>query len=316
MLRSLLAKLTSPAATLLIAASFLTISFWVLAEQLRTTTPGAIWQAAVAQPWNHIALSLAFTGVSFACQALYDFFAVRVVAPGTMNPARPLFAGFAANAIANTLGFHVITASAVRYRIYSRAGLAIGDVLRVISLSSLAIGLSYVAVLAVAFLLAPVAGHPAHISTPQSFAIGLVLAATLIGLVTWLSGAHRSASIARFKIEFPGAWIAAIQLVIGVVEMGAAIGALYVLIPMAPPFVPFTIAVVIAVAVGVVSHTPGAVGVFEATTILLLGGESGPALFAALLVYRVIYNIVPFAVAAAAMGLYEVATASITGNKR
>jgi uncharacterized membrane protein YbhN (UPF0104 family) len=301
----------SSVAGALVSVTLLAASIWVLWGQLHTTTLEAIGVAIVAQPPSHLLLSLAFTALSFASQALYDLFAVRVAAPGAASPARALFAGFAANAIANTLGFHVVTASAVRYRIYGRAGMSLADVLRVISLSSLAIGLSYVAALAFAFLLGPLAGRPAGISGLQSLAIGLALAGCLTLLIAWLSYSPRSAMIARFKIDFPGARLAAIQLAIGVVEMGASVAALYVLIPSAPPFAPFAIAIVVATALGVLSHAPGAVGVFEASTILLLGGKGGAPLLAALLVYRVTYNLIPFVCAVSALGLHEAMFARI-----
>lgn len=53
-------------------------------------------------------------------------------------PARfALLAGATANAIGNTLGFHVVTGSAVRARIYLRHGLTRTEVVRVVSLSSM-----------------------------------------------------------------------------------------------------------------------------------------------------------------------------------
>jgi len=303
-------KASSPLATVALALVFLAAATWVLVQQLQATTVAAIQQAVLAQPSGRIVLSLGLTAVSSTCLALYDYFAMRIVAPGVVRPLQAFFAGFAANAISNTLGFHVVTASAVRYRIYRRAGMTMTDVLRVISLSGLAIGLSYAAALAVALLVSPLGGLPDHITAPEAILAGIALVVLLTGLLLWLSRAPRSAAVANLRIDFPGGGIAAAQLGIGVIEMTASVAALFVLIPsnVAPPFIPFAIAVVIATAVGVISHTPGAIGVFEATTLLLMQGRTGPSVLAALLIYRIIYNIVPFVLAVAAFGIHEIAS--------
>jgi uncharacterized membrane protein YbhN (UPF0104 family) len=55
---------------------------------------------------------------------------------------------------------------------------------------------------------------------------------------------------------------------------------------------------------GIASHSPGGLGVFEATMIKGVGG-SADQLLAALLLFRVIYYIVPFLLAMALLGAHE-----------
>ena len=92
---------------------------------------------------------------------------------------------------------------------------------------------------------------------------------------------------------------------IGAVESAAAIGALYVLLPvdLTPPFSVFAVGCIAAVAMGVVAHAPGGIGVFEASVTALLGGAGRADLLAALLLYRAIYNLIPFALSAVALAL-------------
>jgi uncharacterized membrane protein YbhN (UPF0104 family) len=53
----------------------------------------------------------------------------------------------------------------------------------------------------------------------------------------------------------------------------------------------------------VVSHAPGGLGVFEAGMTAILAGRGRPDLLAALLLYRLLYNLLPFALAVSALGL-------------
>lgn len=60
-------------------------------------------------------------------------------------------------------------------------------------------------------------------------------------------------------------------------------------------------------AAGVVSNVPGGVGVFETVVILLLSGQlPADAVLAALLAYRIVYYLLPFAVAAGLLLFHEI----------
>jgi len=99
----------------------------------------------------------------------------------------------------------------------------------------------------------------------------------------------------------PKAWLMAL----GAVESGTAIGALYVLLPpdLAPPFDVFAVGCIAAVILGVVSHAPGGLGVFEASMTAILAGRGRPDLLAALLLFRLLYNLLPFGLSVLVLGL-------------
>src|SRR4029453_2518151 len=73
------------------------------------------------------------------------------------------------------------------------------------------------------------------------------------------------------------------------------------------PFVTFAVIYVLAAILGVVSHAPGGIGVFEATMLVALPSIPRDQLLASILIYRVIYYFVPFALALATLGAYELA---------
>lgn len=59
------------------------------------------------------------------------------------------------HAISNTLGFHVVTGTALRYRLYGEAGLGAVDITRVTAIVGVCVGLGFVAMLAIALVITP-----------------------------------------------------------------------------------------------------------------------------------------------------------------
>ena len=71
-------------------------------------------------------------------------------------------------------------------------------------------------------------------------------------------------------------------------------------------FPAFCAGVVGAVLLGIGSQSPGGIGVFEAVITALVGGAGRADLRAALLIYRLIHNLIPFTLAVVAVGVHEI----------
>lgn len=111
--------------------------------------------------------------------------------------------------------------------------------------------------------------------------------------------------------------MAAWQMMVGGIEMLAAIGALYVLLPSgsAPPFIDFLPIYVGAVLVGLISHVPGGLGVFEVVVLAALPAHARADVLAAMLCYRLTYSLVPFAIAGIAwLGIESRSVDKFTGR--
>jgi uncharacterized membrane protein YbhN (UPF0104 family) len=87
--------------------------------------------------------------------------------------------------------------------------------------------------------------------------------------------------------------------------MACAVAALWVLVPAgALPAGPwFALLFVSAMLLGIASHSPGGLGVFEATILSAAAPPSRAEVFAALLAYRALYNLLPCALALLAIGI-------------
>jgi uncharacterized membrane protein YbhN (UPF0104 family) len=257
--------------------------------------------SVLRQPPLRLLACLALTLASFACLALYDLVGVHVAAPGRVRARLALLSGATSAAIANTLGFHAVTGSAVRAHLYLPAGLNGGEVARVVSMSWLSLVAGNTAMLAGAELFQAATGaDPAWHA-----ALGAALEGLLLAWLWWLWRGPREIALGRWRLPMPPASLALMLMALGAVESGTAIGALYVLLPadLAPPFDVFAVGCIAAVILGVISHAPGGLGVFEASMTAILAGRGRPDLLAALLLYRLIYNLLPFTLSALALGL-------------
>lgn len=274
------------------------LAIFVLHHTLRTITFADVQTAIMNTPAHYIGYALLSTLVSYVALAAYDIFAARTVVPGRISPGFAGFAGAAGSAICNTLGFHLFLGGVVRYRIYERAGLGIHDIGRITGLALGGLWLGYIGILCVALCFSDYTYGPA-----AGFGILLCFAAAFY----YLHLAPRTVSFRRFSFPFPSGRSAAGQMLIGIIEMAAAMSALHVLLPegAAPDFAPFALMYIGGILLGAISHAPGGVGVFEATILAATDTEDRAAVIAALLLYRCIYNLLPFVLACVAMVFFE-----------
>ncbi|MEP6502689.1 MAG: lysylphosphatidylglycerol synthase domain-containing protein [Betaproteobacteria bacterium] len=285
----------------LLAVFALALGAGAFAFALHGVSLPALLQALLNQPPRQVAAALALTALSFACLAAYDAVGVRLVARRRVPMRLALLAGAAGSAVANTVGFHAMSGTAVRAHLYLPAGLKAGELARVVSMSWLSLVAGNMTMLAVAELLQAASTERAG----PHLAIGLALAVALAGWLAWLGTGRRALTWRRWRLPMPSARLALLLVAIGAVESATAIGALYVLLPpdLTPPFGLFAAGCIAVVTLGVVAHTPGGLGVFEAGMIALLSGSGRHDLLAALLLYRLVYNLLPFALAVLALGL-------------
>ena len=275
---------------------------WILHRYLSHIAWRDVATAWSQLPARRITYSIAATTVSFTMLAMFDVLAARTVVRDRVSAGLAAFAGAVTQGISNTLGFHAITGTALRYRIYATAGVAAGDIARIVGLVGLGVGLGFAVVITGALCWQPAITHG------WGRLPGSVLVALLAALLIWLARRPRTLRVWRWTLAFPGAGIAAAQMLIGGVEMVAAITALYVLLPagLAPPFVDFLPIYVGAVLAGIVSHSPGGLGVFETIMLAAFPAEARADLLVAMVCYRLTYSLLPFAAAGAALAVFEI----------
>lgn len=284
----------------LASALLLALAAWLLHRYLGAMRWDEVARALTKLPRKHVTGAVGATAISFAMLATFDVLAARRVAPGRVSAGLAAFAGFAAHGLSNTLGFHAFTGGAVRYRIYANAGLGAGDLARVVGLASLGVGLGYAVLGAAGLLMEPA------IAAGWGRIAGGAIVLLLACMVLWLARPRRL-RVGRWTIGLPGSGTALLQMLVGGVEMSAAIGAMYLLLPpeIAPALADFVPVYLAALLAGIASHAPGGLGVFEAILLGAFPAHARADVLAGLLCYRLVYNLLPFGVAALALGVFE-----------
>jgi phosphatidylglycerol lysyltransferase len=229
--------------------------------------------------WQIVA-AIALAGASYLALTLYERLALSYV--GVRLPWRQYaLTSFISYAIGNNVGIGAISGAAVRYRLYSSLGIRGGDIGAIVAFCTVTLALG-IATLAGLSLLAH-AGEAAtllHASSAISTSIGVVL----LGAVLLYLGAcsvRRTPLLWRgWRLPLPPARIA---------------------------FVAFAGLYMVAVAISIASAVPGGLGVFESIMVLLLPRVPPAQLLGALLAYRLVYYVLPFAVALALLTAREAA---------
>ncbi len=261
--------------------------------------------------WRVMFYALCWTAVSFLSLSLYDVFAVQSVADGEVPLPVAGMAGASGYAVSNCLGFSYITGTAIRYRIYASLGLDLSRVAGVIATSWVAFWTGLVLVLGLLLTFHPDGiSNALPISATVETAIGLGLLGALISVFVWLSTGGRRLEVLGIGFQLPGGKLASCLTLAAIGDLAGASMVLYVLMPedlgVGYPYF-FTIFIA-AIAVGIVSHAPGGIGVFEATLIAGLGASGRSDVIAALLLYRVVYTFLPFAIASLSIAVASALT--------
>jgi uncharacterized membrane protein YbhN (UPF0104 family) len=263
----------------------LALAAWLLWRQLRGLDPAQVWTAMLSLPPLALAASLAATALSFACLGAFERLATEWIAPGRIPRALAWRTGLVAHAVANTIGFHPITAVALRLEPYRAQGIEAGTLARIVATIGACVATGLFAILAAA-------GAWWLWRVGDAGLLVLLVAASALLLLV----AKRSR--ASLRLARP-----AYACLLGLVEMVAALFAFTVLVPpgMLPEGPELVLLLVSAIVLGVVSHAPGGLGVFEATILAAAAPGSRAPVLAALLAYRVLYGLLPFALALVAL---------------
>jgi hypothetical protein len=110
-----------------------------------------------------------------------------------------------------------------------------------------------------------------------------------------------------WKVVLPSARLTLLQVLIGVVDLGFCALAMYLLMPADPgiDFISLAVVFILATLLGFASHAPGSIGVFDAAMLVALPEFGKEQLLATLVVFRILYFMIPFGIAISIMGARE-----------
>src|SRR5215475_3058765 len=291
-----------------ISVTVIGVACYVLYHMLRGINVEEVFQAIRDTEPHQIALAALFVAAGYFTLTFYDLFATRAIGHPVPYKINAL-AAFTSYSIGHNVGASVFTGGAVRYRIYSAYGLNAIDVAKICFLAGLTFWLGNAAVLGLGITYHPEAAASIDqlpVWLNRVLAVGIILA--LIGYVVWVWTQPRSVGRGPWTVTLPGGPLTLLQILIGIVDLGFCALAMYVLVPDEPNlgFVVVAVIFVSATLLGFASHSPGGLGVFDAAMLVGLWQMDREELLAGMLLFRLLYYIVPFVISVILLTFREV----------
>ena len=284
------------------------VSLYVLSHLLQDVAPSRVLAAARATAPRSIASAVFFIACAYGTLTLYDFFALRVIGANHVPYRIAVLASFASYAIGHNVGATAFSGGAVRLRIYSYFGLGVIDVAKICFLTGLTFWIGNLVVLGSGMAYRPeVSSRILQLSPGMVRAIGIVALVVLSAYIVWVWRKPRSFGRDGWHVRLPSGLSTLIQVGIGLADLTFSSLAMYSLVPSVPgdDFVTVAIACVSATLLGFASHAPGSLGVFDAAMLVALPDVGKAELVAALIIYRVLYFMIPFVIALLLMAYWE-----------
>ena len=285
-------------------------SGWMLYNELRGISASDVIDGFAAIP-PHRWLMAAFGAlVAAAALAGYDHIALTHI-------GKPLpwwyvtLCSFTTYALSHNIGGSVVSGAVIRYRAYGQRGLNGQEVGVLVAFCWFTFVLATVFLAGIVFIVDPglterfvdIESLPITLSATTG---GLLLAFVALYVAGSLFG-FRPLRIGGFRIEYPRPAIVVRQLLIGPIELIGAASIIYFALPDAgnPGFVAVLGVFIIAFSVASATHAPGGIGVFELVALAGLAEMDKVSVLAALLVFRLLYLIIPLLLGIAVVVLFE-----------
>jgi phosphatidylglycerol lysyltransferase len=291
----------------LLGLSLFLAALWVMHRATAAYHYRDIADAVRAVPAGRLAAAILLTALNYLILTGYDALAFRYIRR-SLEYRRIAFASFIGYAFSNTIGMSMLAGSTVRYRLYTVWGISTIEITKMIAFYTLTLWLGLFALGGIAFTLEPIA-MPAMLGLPFRSVrpLGVLLLMILAGYILATIVRRKPIAVGHVEISLPSPGLSAAQIAVASVDWMLAASAMYVLLPASAPALPAFFGIyLLAQVAGLVSQVPGGLGVFESVVLTLLApAVSAPEALGALVVYRMVYYVLPLGIAAALLGVFE-----------
>ncbi|MEH1930959.1 lysylphosphatidylglycerol synthase domain-containing protein [Nostoc sp.] len=293
----------------LFGLSLLVLSVWAIANELHEYNYRDILNSLATIPKSRLSWAVWLTALGYLVMIGYDILGFSYI-NRSLSWNKIALTSFISSAFSNTIGFALLTGSAIRYRFYSSWGVSAGAIAQVIAFANFTFWLGMFAVAGLLFLINPLK-IPTQLHLPFATVrpIGMIF---LLLVATYLLGSifiQQPLIIQGQEFRFPSFKISLAQIAISSFDWILAAAVLYVVLPtnISLSYLDFLGIYLLAMFAGVVSNVPGGLGVFETIILLILSDKvSAAAVLGSMLVYRGIYYFLPLLLAAGLLGIYEI----------
>lgn len=282
-------------------------AIWLLYHQLRKYSLAEIRASLDQISYWHILASLGLMVVNYAILVGYDWLALKGIHK-TLPLPRVTLVSFVGQAVSYNFGA-LLGGTTVRYRFYTAWGFSPMDIVRLVLMLAVTFWVGALGLVGAIFIIAPP-------DIPQELGIHLALGIRPLGFILFFTAmsylvvcyfVHKPIRVFGKEFSFPPFKIAVAQALVAGADLIAAGACLYVLLPpdVDVSFIQFLPSYLMGMVMVVLSHVPGGVGVLE-VVILHLTTADPQGVFAALILFRAIYYLIPLLLAAALFAVYEI----------
>jgi uncharacterized membrane protein YbhN (UPF0104 family) len=280
---------------------------WLLYRVASQYTVSGIAQSLRMMRWPNIVLSLAFAMASYTCLTLNDWIALRYVGK-PLAYRRAALAAFVGLSLGHSIGFAGFSSGPIRYRFYSRWGLDAVDVAKLVLFCGVTVAMGLLSSGAAILILGPGIAAPALRLPVESLKLaGIGLAGVVAAYIALTFAVKRKIVILGRALALPAPHLAIAQIALGIADFACVAACLDAALSSVVP-VSYT-QVATALAVGnsatLLTHAPGGLGVIE-TAVTFLVPHRGETLGGGLLVFRLIYYLLPLLVGLAILVIAEI----------
>ncbi len=295
---------------MLITAIFF-LALYLLYNKLKQYSIAQIEESMGQVSSWRILVSLLSTAASYVILIGYDWLAIRAIHKRLALP-RVCLVSFVGQAVSYNFGA-LLGGTTVRYRFYSAWDFSVSDIVRLVLMLAVTFWVGVLGMCGVFFVVAP--PHiPDELVAHMPFAdlrlLGAVLFIVAMVYMLLCFRVRHPVHILGKEFVFPAPHLALAQFVVACVDIFAAAFCMYILLPgsLGITFLEFVPSYLLAQVAVVLTHVPGGVGIFELIIINLTHTDQTQVVFAAVLLFRLIYFILPLLLAALVFAAYEVRT--------
>ena len=288
-----------------------TLALYVLYRTFQRISLADVLENIRSMPRERLLLASACAALAFATLAAYEVVVVRYV-KHCIGRAKPVVTALIAYPLGHGLGQTVLSGSALRYRMYAPAGFSATEVGATVLLCGMPYVIAFGLLVDLALVLASEQLAPLfRIPAPWLFALGCVGLAKDAAYLFFVYKREAPIRLGGWSVRLPTLRMTLLQVIVGLVDICLIASVLYLLLPPLAgiAFLPFLAVYLASILVGVLSHVPAGLGVLESMMLLLLPHVPPEQLLAAVLIYRVIYEVIPLLIALALWGVYELTAA-------
>lgn len=274
------------------------ISVWLLYKELRSISLDDVIDSIYAIPPHRWVLAALSSLAAYAALAGYD----RVALLHLRRKISWLFialCSFTTYALSHNIGASVLSGAVVRYRAYSSQGMSGSEIALLIAFCSFTFMLGILTLSAFVLLIEPELLQRFNADLPVSVGYVLGYGSLVIVLLyvfgSWLQ--FKPLRIRQFTLEYPRLSVVAQQLIVGPLELIGAAAIIYFTLPAEgnPGFLIILGIFLVSFSAALISHAPGGLGVLELVFLTGLPDMNHADVLAALIIFRLFYLLIPFA---------------------